>query len=117
MKSFKSISMFAIVLLCAVSLFAKSEGVVIEPSSPENPFLSTSWDCKGTTLFEFSEDGKMTYGFSEVSYKLKKIDESYELTFKVGPVKSVVTLENKDSTTAICKTKAKTMITMVCTKK
>lgn len=116
MKSFKSISMFAMVLLCAVSLFAKSEGVAIEPSSPENPFLSTSWDCKGTTLFEFSEDGKMMYGFSEVSYKLKKIGESYELTFKVGPVKSVVTLENKDSTTAICKTKSTTMIIMVCTK-
>lgn len=113
MKSFKSISMLTVVLLCAVSLFAKSEGVVIEPNSPENPFLSTSWDCKGITLFEFSEDGKMTYGFSEVSYKLKKIDEYYELTFKVGQVKSVVTLENKDSTTAICKT---TMITMVCTK-
>lgn len=116
MKSFKSISMFAMILLCAVSLFAKSEGVAIEPNSPENPFLSTSWECKGTTLFEFSEDGKMTYGFSEVSYKLKKIDESYELTFKVGPVKSVVTLENKDSTTAVCKTKSTTMITMVCTK-
>ena len=116
MKSFKSISLLAVVVLCAVSLFAKPEGVVIEPNSPENPFLSTSWDCKGTTLFEFSKDGKLTYGFSEVSYKLKKIDESYELTFKVGPVKSVVTLENKDSTTAVCKTKSTTMITMVCTK-
>lgn len=116
MKSFKSISMFAMILLCAVSLFAKSEGVAIEPNSPENPFLSTSWECKGVDVFEFSDDGKMMYGFSEVSYKLKKIDESYELTFKVGPVKSVVTLENKDSTTAICKTKSKTMITMVCTK-
>ena len=42
MKSFKSISMLAVVLLCAVSLFAKSEGVVIEPSSPENPFLSVA---------------------------------------------------------------------------
>lgn len=114
MKGFKSISMFAVVLLCAVSLFAKSEGVVIEPGSPENPFLSTSWECKGVDVFEFSADGKLMYGFSECPYKLKKIGESYELTFKVGPAKSVITLENKDSTTLICKMKT---TTMVCTKK
>lgn len=114
MKDFKSISMLAVVLLCAVSLFAKSEGVVIESSSPENPFLSTSWECKGVDVFEFSADGKLMYGFSECPYKLKKIGESYELTFKVGPAKSVITLENKDSTTAVCKMKT---TTMVCTKK
>lgn len=113
MKSFKSISMFAAILLCAVSLFAKSEGVAIEPNSPENPFLSTSWESKGVDVFEFSDDGKLIYGV-ECPYKLKKIGESYELTFKVGPVKSVITLENKDSKTAICKMKT---MTFVCTKK
>lgn len=114
MKNFRIISLFAAMLLCVAALFAKSEQVVIEPSSPENPFLSTYWDSKGTTVFKFSDDGKLMYGFSECSYKLKKIGESYELTFKVSPVKSVITLENKDSKTAICKMKN---VTMTCTKK
>lgn len=114
MKNFKVVSMFIVLLLCAAALFAKSDGVLIEPSSSENPFLSTSWESKGVDVFEFSNDGKLMYGFSECSYKLKKIGESYELTFKVGPVKSVITLENKDSKTAICKMKN---VTMTCTKK
>ena len=59
--------------LCAAALFSKSEAVVIASISPRNPFLSTSWDSKGTTVLEFSGDGKMMYGFTECSYKLKKI--------------------------------------------
>ena len=46
--------------------------------------------------------------------QIEKNRESYELTFKIAPVKSVITLENKDSKTAICKMKT---VTMTCTKK
>lgn len=121
MRNFKRISSLVFMVLCAFALFAKpaKKGEVIKPNSPENPFISTSWDSKGVTVFEFDAAGNLSYGFTECPYELTKSGESYEATFKIGGVKSVITLESKDSATAVCEQfrGSKVMVKMVCTKK
>lgn len=121
MRNFKRISVSIVVLFCSLALFAKpaKKGEVIEANSPENPFVSTSWDCKGVTVFEFDASGNLYYGFTESPYELVKTEESYTLTFKAAGVKSVITLESKDSSTLVCEQfrGSKVMVKMVCTKK
>ena len=101
MKKFGFLVLFMVFLLCTflvTSCVSTQEvsGEVIIAGSADDPFRNTAWDTKGVTLLEFGSDGKVAFGYNEVSYTIKMVGESYIATF--NPLREMTfTIESRDA--------------------
>ena len=85
----------------------------IQPGSSEDPFKGTSWSSKGVTLLEFADNGKVAYGYTTVSYKVKNDGSGYIATFRAGGVGLTFTIDNATATEGVC---VSGRVKMSCTK-
>lgn len=73
-----------------------SDETTVIAGSIDDPFKNTAWNSKGVTLLEFGSDGKVAFGYTEVTYTVKKSGEGYVATFK--PVRKMTfSIASKDS--------------------
>ena len=87
---------------CASNAGASAVTVQIQAGTAEDPFKGTSWASKGITLLEFGTDGKVAYGYTTVSYKVKNAGAEYVASFRAGGVGLAFTIPSTDASEGVC---------------